>query len=101
VFDLSESSFAPKPRVKSSVIKFTRRDVPLTPDVDAAQKVIQAAFQQRRKTVLNSLSHGLGLTKEQTTALLAQVGVDPGVRAERISVSKYVELSHVLKQQFL
>jgi 16S rRNA (adenine1518-N6/adenine1519-N6)-dimethyltransferase len=100
VFDLSESSFAPKPRVKSSVVKFTRRAEPLTDDVTTTQKVIQAAFQQRRKTVLNSLSHGLGLTKEQTTALLKAVGVDPGIRAERISVPTFIELSHVFKQQF-
>jgi 16S rRNA (adenine1518-N6/adenine1519-N6)-dimethyltransferase len=64
VFELSETSFKPPPRVRSSVVKLIRREHPLTNDISRAQRVIQAAFQQRRKTILNALSHGLNTTKE-------------------------------------
>ena len=49
LFDLSETSFDPPPKVRSTVVKLTRRPAPLTDDIPSAQRVIQAAFQQRRK----------------------------------------------------
>ena len=98
VFELSEKSFNPPPKVKSTVVKLTRRDTPLTPDVDGTQRVIQAAFQQRRKTILNSLSHGLGLEKEQVQQALAKVGIDPGERPERVAPSLFVKLNGVLSE---
>lgn len=97
VFDLSETSFKPAPRVKSSVVRLVRREKPLTNDVEAVQRVIQAAFQQRRKTILNSLSHGLKLSKEKASAVLSQLGLDLNLRAEQITISQFVELSHHLR----
>jgi 16S rRNA (adenine1518-N6/adenine1519-N6)-dimethyltransferase len=96
VFDLSETSFKPPPRVKSTVVRLIRREKPLTPDVDKTQKVIQAAFQQRRKTILNSLSHGLGLTKEKVGPVLAKLGIDLNARAENITIDQFVLLGEQL-----
>ncbi len=98
VFELSETSFNPPPKVKSAVVKLIRREVPLTSDVDRTQRVIQAAFQQRRKTILNSLSHGLGLEKTVVEKALAEVGVESTTRGERIPVETFVRLSEVLPQ---
>ncbi len=92
VFDLSPTSFDPPPKVWSSVLRLCRREKPLTDDIDGTQKVIQAAFQQRRKTILNSLSHGLGKTREQIAELLAACQVDPTERPERLSVETFVRL---------
>jgi 16S rRNA (adenine1518-N6/adenine1519-N6)-dimethyltransferase len=96
VFDLSETSFKPPPRVKSTVVRFIRREKPLTNDVDGTQKVIQAAFQQRRKTILNSLSHGLGLTKEKVGPVLEKLGIDVNARAENITIDQFVHLAKEL-----
>ncbi len=93
VFTLAETSFKPAPRVKSMVVKLTRRLEPLSPNVPAVQRVIQAAFQQRRKTILNSLSHGLGLTKEETNRIVLSVGLEPTIRPEDIDVEKFIALS--------
>lgn len=98
VFELSNMSFNPPPKVKSTVVRLTRREYPLTGDVEGTQRVIQAAFQQRRKTILNSLSHGLNLKKEHTQCILRLVGIDSGERPERIPPEKFVELSAVLSK---
>lgn len=97
VFDLSENSFDPPPRVKSSVIKLTRLEQPLTDDVPATQRVVQAAFQQRRKTILNSLSHGLNLEKADVQKVLARVGINENDRAERVSIDHFVALARNFK----
>lgn len=96
VFDLSETSFDPPPRVKSTVVRLKRRSQPLTQEPESIQRVIQAAFQQRRKTILNALSHGLNLTKEEVQLLLLEIKIDPGCRAETISVETYVKLGHLI-----
>jgi 16S rRNA (adenine1518-N6/adenine1519-N6)-dimethyltransferase len=97
VFELSEKSFNPPPRVKSAVVKLTRRDKPLTEDVARTQRVIQAAFQQRRKTILNSLSHGLGIEKEEVQKTLKKLGIEETIRPERIDVEKFIALSRSLR----
>jgi 16S rRNA (adenine1518-N6/adenine1519-N6)-dimethyltransferase len=96
VFDLSETSFDPPPRVKSTVVRLKRREVPLTREPEAIQRVVQAAFQQRRKTILNALSHGLTLTKEEVLLILQELHIDPGCRAETIPVEAYVRLGHLI-----
>jgi len=96
IFDLSETSFRPKPKVASSVLKITRREKPLTDNVLQTQRVIQAAFQQRRKTILNSLSHGLNLEKEPVGFVLKKLGIDPQLRAENLTVDQFILLTNNL-----
>jgi len=96
VLVLSESAFRPIPKVKSMVVRLLRRPAPLTKDINGTQKVIQAAFQQRRKTILNSLSHGLGLPKEKVGLLLKKAAIDQGIRPERIGVEKFIRFSQFL-----
>jgi 16S rRNA (adenine1518-N6/adenine1519-N6)-dimethyltransferase len=100
VFDLTKTSFDPPPRVESSVVKITRRLTPLTDRIPSVQRVIQAAFQQRRKIILNSLSHGLQLPKKKVQVALAAVGVPESLRPEDIAVDKFIALTErlLLKQ---
>jgi 16S rRNA (adenine1518-N6/adenine1519-N6)-dimethyltransferase len=96
LFELSEKSFDPPPRVKSVVVRLTRRERPLFDDVDRAQRVIQAGFQQRRKTIENSFAHGLGMEKPLVRAALEQLAIDPGLRAERLSVEDFIRVTRKL-----
>lgn len=96
VFDLSRKSFDPPPKVESTVVRLRRRDVPLFEDVGRAQRVIQAAFQQRRKTIENSLSHGLGLDKAAVRAALESLGLAPTLRAERLSTEDFIRVTRKL-----
>ena len=96
VFDLSQKAFDPPPKVASTVVRLRRRAQPLFDDVGRVQRVIQAAFQQRRKTIENSLSHGLGLEKAAVRAALETLALDPGLRAERLSTEDFIRVTRRL-----
>lgn len=96
LFILSPTSFNPPPNVESMVVRLTRREKPLTNEISTAQRVIQAAFQQRRKMILNSLAHAFGETKEEVKRWLENAGIRPDARPERIGVNQFVALSEFL-----
>jgi 16S rRNA (adenine1518-N6/adenine1519-N6)-dimethyltransferase len=89
------TAFRPAPKVASAVVRL----VPLfRPDVAAHDEslfgeTVTRAFSHRRKTLRNSL---LGLATE---ADLHAVGVDPGLRAENLSVAEFVAISNRVAKQ--
>lgn len=95
-FDLTPEAFSPPPKVHSTVLVLTPLAVPLTEDPVRVTRVVQAAFQQRRKTLLNSLSHGLGLGKTAVQETLDGLGIDAGLRPERLAPADFVRLSTAL-----
>jgi len=96
VFDLDENSFQPRPRVLSSVVHLKRRQTPLTNEIERTQKVIQAAFQQRRKTIFNSLSHGLHLSKDIIGAWLDSLEIPRTNRAQNLTPQQFIKISDLL-----
>ena len=98
LFDVSKNSFMPVPKVNSSVIKLKLRDKPPVDIGDEKQffALVKAAFGQRRKTALNSLSSGLGISKDKVSAALTQCGFDLNVRAETMSMDDFAALSNIL-----
>ncbi|HEX8182636.1 MAG TPA: 16S rRNA (adenine(1518)-N(6)/adenine(1519)-N(6))-dimethyltransferase RsmA [Candidatus Saccharimonadales bacterium] len=86
--------FTPPPKVDSQIVVLKRRDVLLFPDVDSKQyfRLVKAGFGAKRKTLLNSLSAGLHLDKQQTTALLEQASISPQLRAQNLSLDQWHEL---------
>ncbi len=95
LFDVPPGCFVPQPKVTSSVIRLTRRAAPPLPVKDEAllMRVIRAAFNQRRKTLVNALSAGLGLGKEELEAALGDLGLDPRVRGEALGLDAFAALS--------
>lgn len=90
-------NFFPRPKVDSVVIRLDFRNFPHVPD-DAEfgrlRRVVDAAFNQRRKTLLNSLSAGLPeLDRETIAAALAAAELDSGLRAERLTTADFRRLS--------
>ena len=87
-------AFHPPPKVDSSVVVLTRKVVESSgPDDALFEKVVKAAFSMRRKTLRNTLSKGLGLESEQVVAALESVGIEPGLRAEKLSVEQFVQIA--------
>jgi len=92
LFDVQPESFSPVPKVCSSIVRLQ----PLSePPADAGsfknlERVVAAAFSQRRKTLRNSLRKLL--TAEQILA----AGIDPGQRAEQLSLSQFAALARSL-----
>jgi 16S rRNA (adenine1518-N6/adenine1519-N6)-dimethyltransferase len=90
VMHLPARAFVPPPKVASSLIQLTPRPQPLAPaDKACLERVLAAAFQQRRKMLRVSL-RSLG---ERPDALLEAAGVPPTARAEQIDVAGFCRLA--------
>lgn len=94
LFDVPPSCFVPQPKVTSSVIRLTKRAAPPVPvrDEKLLFRIIRAAFNQRRKTLVNAMSSGLGLGKGEVEAALAECGLDPRVRGEALDIAAFAAL---------
>ena len=98
LFNVSKGCFIPSPKVDSSVIKIkpNREFSMKVKDKKMFFKVVRAAYAQRRKTLLNSLSSGLGLSKEYLSDVIRETGLDISLRAENLSFEQFVMLSNQL-----
>ena len=95
LFDVPPSCFVPQPKVTSSVIRLRRREKSPMPveDEELMFKIIRAAFNQRRKTLLNALSSGLGLNKDETEQILEKCGFDTRIRGEILDIGSFAKIS--------
>ncbi len=94
LFDVPPGCFIPQPKVTSSVIRLTRRAAPpcTVRDEKLLMRIVRAAFNQRRKTLVNALSAGLGMDKGLAAAALAGCGLDERVRGETLSIAEFASL---------
>jgi len=94
-------SFMPPPKVTSEVIRLDLRENPKVQVNDEKMlfKVIKAAFAQRRKTLLNTLSNSnaFSMSKEELSDMLQKLGIDPCRRGETISMEEYAKISENIK----
>jgi len=92
LFDVQPESFSPSPRVCSSVVRFQPlRAPPFKLGSDKSlEQVVAAAFSQRRKTLRNSLR------KLFSAEQILATGIDPGQRAEQLSLSQFATLARAL-----
>ena len=95
LFTVSSGSFMPAPKVDSAVMRLdVYKEPPIKLDDDKKFfTVVKAAFSQRRKTVLNSISSSLGLEKNVVNGILLDSGVDPRSRAEKLTMEDFAEIS--------
>ena len=94
--------FIPRPNVTSAVIRLKRHAVPpVSPrDEQWMFRVIRAAFGQRIKTLVNALQGApeTRCEKDRTLAALAQMGLDPRVRGEVLTLEQFAALSDLLQE---
>jgi 16S rRNA (adenine1518-N6/adenine1519-N6)-dimethyltransferase len=93
-FTVPRSCFLPPPRVDSAVLRLERR--PLASDpvlLNAASRLADAAFAQRRKTVRNSLRSALGCDPTLLDEALAQANIDGSLRAEMLEPERFLALA--------
>lgn len=95
LFNVSKNVFYPKPKVDSSVVRFTPLDKKKIEVKDEKMlfKVIKASFQNRRKIILNSLSNGLSIEKEKISLCLENLGIKSNLRAENITLEEFGRIS--------
>ncbi len=106
VLKVPASCFMPRPKVDSAVIRLKKHE---QPTVDVADEglmfaIIRAAFNQRRKTLLNALSNSGELSgrsdrksKEELAAVIEAAGLNPTVRGEALTLEEYAKLANCWK----
>ena len=89
--------FMPRPKVGSAVIRLTcHREPPVkVKDERLMFRLIRASFNQRRKTLTNSLGNSpeTAFTKEEVAAVLEEMGLSVTVRGEALDLSQFAELA--------
>ena len=97
LFGVSAGSFMPAPKVDSAVIRLDiLKEPPVQADEGLFFAVVRAAFSQRRKVISNSLSAGLGKSKEEILAVLEAANVPPTARAEKLSLENFAAIANAI-----
>lgn len=97
LFKVSRHVFFPPPEVDSAVVlldvhekfPFKAKDEPFF------WQMVKAAFQKRRKTILNALSGLGGIDREGWDKLLQKGGIDPSRRGETLSIEEFANLCEI------
>ena len=95
LFKVSSGSFMPPPKVDSAVIKLDVYDEPnvRTDSEEMLFKVIKAAFAQRRKTLLNTLSNSMQYSKAEISRVLDSVNIPQTARAEQLKLEDFAAIA--------
>ncbi len=89
---VAPGAFHPPPRVHSAVARLVRHDRGLSPELDRSLvELARAGFASRRKSLRNGLKALRGA--EEASRLLEAAGVDPGRRAETLSLEEWTSLA--------
>ena len=92
--------FMPRPNVDSAVIRLTRHDDPPIEVADERKMfaMIRAAFNQRRKTLVNAVSNApeLGISKDALLSALEEVGLSATIRGEALTLEQFAQLTNVI-----
>jgi 16S rRNA (adenine1518-N6/adenine1519-N6)-dimethyltransferase len=105
LFYVPKTAFWPVPEVDSAVIKITPSPVPSTghplPKGEEENRkkffrIVKAGFSARRKKLVNNLSSSFHLDKKEVEEKLKKAGIDPGARAQELSVEDWEKLSNSL-----
>lgn len=102
LLNVPASCFMPRPNVDSAVIQLTRYEKPPVEVADEHLmfRLIRASFNQRRKTMTNSVGNSpeLSVFKEQMAAALEKCGLSATVRGEALTLAQFAELANVLSE---
>ncbi len=102
VMDVPPSSFIPQPGVGSAVVRLTRYSEPAVKVRDEKYmfEIIRTSFNQRRKTLSNSLSNNpvLRVSRQEVQDALVKMGIDEKVRGEILSLEQFAQLSDILQR---
>lgn len=96
---VNASSFMPKPKVDSAILKLTVRNMPLIElsDYKFFKRVSKACFATRRKNIKNSLING-GFLKATVEKTLKDLNIKENLRGEVLSIQKISQISEKMKE---
>jgi len=95
LFDVGSRCFFPPPKVTSAVVRLAFRDLEGIAGIELQhRRIVRTAFNQRRKTLRNSLAQLL-TTQEQRDRVFGQAGIAPTRRPEELSPAEFIRLARV------
>jgi len=101
LFAVSKNVFWPRPKVGSAVLKLQPRFRILnTEEEPLFWKLVQGVFQQRRKTIQNSMLRVFALPRPLLNGLLDEASIDPSSRPEELSVEQFAKLTRITYNNF-
>lgn len=99
---VSPNCFIPRPNVDSAVIRLDKLKEPAVKVKDRAEmfRIIKGAFEQRRKTLTNALSHSSAYKtdKKNIENALLEMGKNINIRGEELTLEEFARLSDILTQ---
>lgn len=100
IANVPPNCFMPRPRVGSAVIQLIRHEKPVV-QVENEHfmfQLIRASFNQRRKTLVNSLNHAsdIKVSKEAVEKALEKMGLSSNIRGEALTLGQFAELSNFI-----
>lgn len=102
VANVPPNCFMPRPNVGSAVIRLTLHEQPPVKVADEhfLFAIIRAAFNQRRKTLVNALTNAneLQLTKDVVQTALEQMGLSATIRGEALSLEQFAQLCDIMSK---
>ncbi len=105
LMQVKPEEFHPRPKVDSTVVRLGFFPIPKGIEkldkfcANTLRKVVNAAFGQRRKTLINALAGGnFHLTKEQLNTILLSCDISPSIRAERLEIQNFIRLANALEE---
>ncbi len=102
LFSVGPGQFYPPPKVDSVVLRIDfANERPVGPDFDFQRKLVSKAFQQRRKTLMNSLSGAFGLSSIAIKEACEQAEIDPKRRPETLSPLEFLGLAGLVRRKTL
>ncbi len=98
LFGVGRESFMPPPNVDSAVIQLKIRDkAPIfLKDEKKFFKFVKACFAQRRKTLINTVSNSLGVSKDKLRECLSELNLSDTVRSEQLTLDQLADLCNLL-----
>ena len=92
--EVAAELFTPPPKVDSQILILKWRQTPIFESTEPKDffRLVKAGVSQKRKTLLNSLSGGLHLGREEAGRLLERAGIDPGARAQTLALEQWHQL---------
>jgi len=89
LLNVKPSSFIPRPKVDSTVIKISPKNKHINVNDEVFEKIVKVCFSQRRKKVKNNLDQ----LNINTISLLKLSNIDPDIRAENIDIEGFLRIS--------
>ncbi len=99
VLRVPKTVFNPKPKIDSMVVRLDLKHNEQKPYEKTMFQLVRAGFNQRRKTIVNSLTSGeVEISKNELREILAEVGIPENARAENLSVVDFARVAERLEK---